>query len=101
MTTVEHYKHHIADDLRKEYDECTELLEKFPRSIRARCQTLQRVLWIFSEWYANDCHTEHPDDVGALTTERGIAAFNAGLAEVLPRLPLRAAATTDTTKGEQ
>ena len=88
----------VANRLRIEYDECTRALENPLRSIRSKCQRLERVLWIFSEWYANDLHTEHADDVGALTTERGIAAFNAALADVLPALPERSAVLSESSK---
>jgi len=77
----------IAAKIRDEYNEATRLLEMPGRSLQAKTLRLKRMLGVLGEWFERDFHNN--PDVGLLVTERGIAAFNAALADVLPALPER------------
>jgi hypothetical protein len=79
----------IARRLRSEYDDCTRQLENPWRSIKTKSVRLQWMLRILSEWFEHELHENK--SIEPLVTERGIAAFNAALADVLPTLPLRSA----------
>ena len=80
----------IAERLRKEYDECTRQMEDYHWfSIEAKTVRLNWMLRILCEWFEHELHKMK--GVEPLVTERGKAAFNATLAEVLPTLPLRSA----------
>lgn len=80
----------IAVRLRKEYDECVRQFEDYHWfSIEAKTVRLNWMLRILCEWFEHELH--QIKGIEPLVTEKGIAAFNAALADVLPTLPLRSA----------
>ncbi len=86
----------IASKIRDEYNECTRLLEIPGRSLKTKTLRLKRMLGVLDEWFERDFHNN--SDVGLLVTERGIAAFNAALADVLPALPERSATLSESNE---
>ena len=83
----------IASKIRDEYSECTRLLEAKRSSLQAKTLRLKRMLGVLGEWFGRDFHNN--PDVGLLVTERGIAAFSAALADVLPAFPERSAVLSE------